>query len=314
MLLIGGAIATTPRARAEGNRWNWEGPNCRASAPLFHSRLGKLLGDAELRRLSGRVRIARRTKPWVVDVSIELDGRHLGDRRFEAKSCEAAAETAAVTASLAVFEVTDPAPEEPVKQTPVVAPPRAEEPAAEAPARPAPPRVEPEPLVEPRLGALGALEIGGLPQSALGAGVLAELGFAARHSVGLMGTITAEQERELGDGRSVASRLLSMTGRACSALASGGRYRVDGCAGAHFMTVLGQGAGFDVNRTGSLQWVAPMLAVSASLRAPSVVEWRLEVDASLPLSRRRFLVDGEEVSRPDALLFGLRLGPVLRFR
>jgi hypothetical protein len=308
MLLIGGAVATTPRARAEGNRWEWEGPHCRASAPLFHSRLGKLLDDSEQRRLSGRVRIAGRAKRWMVDVSIELDGRHLGERRFEAKSCEAAAETAAVTASLAVFEGPERAPNETAQRAPVPAPSRTEQ---------RPPLVRTKaapPPVEPRLGVLGGLEGGALPQWGLGANLIAEIGLSDRHSFALLGSFTAEQERPLGDGRSVSLRLLSATARSCSALASGARYRLDGCAGARFMTVLGQGAGFDVNRAASLQWVAPMLAVSASLRAPSVVEWRLELDASLPLSRRRFLVDGEEVSRPDVLLLGLRLGPVLRFR
>jgi hypothetical protein len=59
--------------------------------------------------------------------------------------------------------------------------------------------------------------------------------------------------------------------------------------------------------------LAPLVGLDFSVRAPSSVEWRLELDGTAPLARHRFLVDGREVSRAAAVVAGVRLGAVLRF-
>lgn len=315
MLLLAGVWRAKP-ARAEEARFAWEGPDCPTSAPLFQTRLEKLIGEADLRRLAGRVGIARQGDTWRVALAIALDGKALGERRFETKSCEHAAETAAVAASMAVFDGgSEPEPE--VAAASGISPDiwtHGAEPVPDFTRPPAPPTVAPAPGIEPRVGILGLAEVGVVPQPVLGAAIEAELGFTQRYSAALIGSVTAAQERDLGGEQSVSLRVFAATARACAAPARGPRYRVDGCAGARLMVVQGRGDGFDVNRSGSLRWWAPLLGANVSLRAPRYLEWRLEIDASVPLSRRSFLVDGEQVSRPNVVVLAVRLGPVLRFR
>src|SRR5215216_4029245 len=107
-LLFGCVVTASPWARAEPRRFHWQGPDCQASAPLFYGRLEELVDQADSQRLAGQVRVKRQGKPWLVEVAIELDGKQLGWRRFVATSCRQAAETAAVTASLAVFDGAEP--------------------------------------------------------------------------------------------------------------------------------------------------------------------------------------------------------------
>jgi hypothetical protein len=79
------------------------------------------------------------------------------------------------------------------------------------------------------------------------------------------------------------------------------------------MQARGRGDGFDSNRAATLTSFAPMLGAHVSVRAPSYIEWRGELSGALPLSRRRFLVDGNEVARAGAVVAAARLGAVLRF-
>lgn len=312
MLLLACAVSRSQRARAEGDRFDWQGPDCSTSASLFQRRLQELVGEADLQRLAGRVGVVRQGKPWIVVVAIELDGEHLGERRFEAASCEHAAETAAVAASMVVFD-SGPPPQAAAANHigPDIWTRRAAAAPSAAPARSSSP---PSGSVEPRAGVLGVAEVGSLPRPVLGAGVEAELAFAERYSAALVGSVTGEQQRSAGPGRSAGLRVFAATARACVAPWGGPVFRIDGCAGLRFMTVHGQGDGFDVNRAASLSWAAPLLGINLSLRAPRFLEWRVELDASSPLSRRRFLVDGEQISRPGLLVLGMRLGPVLRFQ
>lgn len=311
MLLLACTASLPQAARAEGRRFEWQGPDCLTSAALFQSRLEKLVDAADLRRLAGRVGVTRQDERWIVEMAIELDGEHLGQRRFEAKSCEHAAETAAVAASLAVFDDRGQPENAPASSGP------------ESAVRPAAPALDRTPELPPaksaaparfeaRIGVFGVAELGVLPQVAPGAGVEAELAFTPRYSAALLGSLSTEQDRRVGQQQSVALRTFAALVRGCAAPARGWAYRVDGCAGLRFVMVRGRGDGFDVNRAASLLWVAPLLGFNLSLRAPSYLEWRLEFDASLPLSRRRFLVDDQEVARADFVVIGVRLGPVLR--
>jgi hypothetical protein len=313
LLLACAAALQSQRAHAERPRFDWRGPDCLTNMPVFHSRLEKLVGEADLQRLSGRISVARQGERWLVEVAIALDGKHLGQRRFDAPSCEDAAETAAVAASMAVFDggsAGEAAPAGGV--SPDVWRRRADPVPVLSPELPPPPP-EPTARFEPRLGVFGVAAVGALPRPVLGAGIAGELAFTPRYSAALIGSVTTEQERRLGEGQSASLRALAATGRGCAAPAWGPAYRIDGCAGLSFVMVRGRGNDFDVNRSASLLWLAPLLGLNLSLRAPRYIEWRLELEASLPLSRRSFLADGAQVSRPDGVVLGLRLGPVLRF-
>ena len=85
MLLATGAL--TQRARADEARFAWRGPDCASSARLLEQRLAELLEPRDRERLAGRVVVTRSANRYGVELSIDLDGRPLGTRRFEANSC-----------------------------------------------------------------------------------------------------------------------------------------------------------------------------------------------------------------------------------
>jgi hypothetical protein len=311
MLLAAGA--STQRAGAEEARFAWLGPDCAREASTLQRRLAELLELRDRERLAGRVTVTRSAARYRVELSIDWDGRALGTRRFEADSCARAAETAAVAASLAVYdgEGEPPAAAE-VGIRPDIWSQR-QEPTPDLP-RPRPVPATPSgPVFEPRLGLLGLVELGALPEPAWGGSLLLELGVGKRWSLGVLGSTTASQRRAVQEPRSVRLSSFSGSARACVAPLLGARFRLDGCAGMHLMQARGRGEGFDDNRTATLTWAAPELGVHFSVRAPSYLEWRGELDGALPLSRRRFLADGNEVARPGAVVAAARLGAVLRF-
>jgi hypothetical protein len=108
-------------------------------------------------------------------------------------------------------------------------------------------------------------------------------------------------------------RVFSGAARGCFAPLAGERLRLDACGGTQLLWIRGHGEGFDIDRSASLITAAPLFALDLSLQAPQFLEWRVQAEGSVPLSRRRFLVDGREVARASALTFSARVGPVLRF-
>jgi hypothetical protein len=147
----------------------------------------------------------------------------------------------------------------------------------------------------------------------LGVALTLELGVGQRWSFALLGGATTEQRRGLREPQGVLLSAMSAAGRACGAPWLGARHRLDLCAGAQLFRARGRGEGFDSNRAASLMWVAPLLGARFTL-STGFIEWRAEVDGSVPLARRRFLVDGDEVSRAAALVATVRIGALLRFR
>jgi hypothetical protein len=280
---------------------------------LLEQRLGDLVEPSERERLTGSVAVHRQDARYEVELSIDLDGRPLGTRRFEVESCARAAETAAVAASLAVYQGEGEPPGAAAsgispdiwsrrpEPTPDFSRPRAKAPPATSRA------------LEPRLGLLGTAAVGTFAKPSWAGTIVLELGLGRRWSLAALGHATLEQERALDEPKVVYLSALAATARACVAHVLGTDYRLDACTGAHWVRVRGRAEGFDVNRTASLTWLAPLLGVDFSVRAPSRIEWRWEMDASLPLSRRRFLADGGEVSRPSVIVGALRLGALVRF-
>jgi hypothetical protein len=313
MTLLSVLAAAPKRANAEPEYFSWRGPDCISSAPLFESRLASLVDAADLARLAGSIAIAHDAAGLQVAVAIDLDGHHLGERRFAAKDCEHAAETAAVAASLAVFQGEgEPKGAAESGISPDIWTRRPDPVPDFRPERREPPPPSP-PLFEARLGLFEASEIGTLPKVAFGGALLAELGIGERWSVAVLGNVTHEQDRPVNAEQIAALRAFGVLGRACAAPFLGARWRLDACAGLRYVVVHGRGEGFDVNREASLEWLAPLFGLAFSVRAPRVIEWRLELESSAPLSRHRFVVDGNELSRASAVVVSGRLGPVLRF-
>lgn len=311
MLLAAGSL--TRRARAEEARFAWRGRECAGSAPLLERRLAELVEPRDRERLAGSVAVTHGASGYGVELTIHLDGRPLGTRRFEVANCARAAETAAVAASLAVYDGTG-EPEGAAESG--ISPDiwtRRPDPVPDF-SRPRPvPKAAPEPLLEARLGLLGGVEVGALPEPAWGGALELELALGDRWSFAVLAGMTASQQRSVAEQHSVHLSLLSGAARTCGAPLLAARFRLDGCAGARLMQARGQGEGFDLSRTANLNWVAPLLGIDFSIRGPSYVEWRAELEGSVPLSRRRFLVDGDEVAGAGVVVAAARLGALLRF-
>ena len=296
----------------------WQGPACLDSRAVFEQRLAALVKPADAARLSGSVVVAASGGSFDVRLSLALAGRPLGERHFQARTCKAAAETAAVAAAMAAFSDD------------------AASPAAAPSAGASSPdtsgawekKRDPEPdfsgerarrpsagslRAQPRVGLLAFAQVGLLPSPALGGALELGVGVGRRWSLALQGGVSREQEHSHGSERSTFLRLLFGAARVCFAPLATASVRLDACGGVQLLWTRGHGQGFDIDRSASLVTGAPLLALDFSLRAPEFLEWRVQLEGSVPLSRRRFLVDGREEARAAALTFSARLGPVVRF-
>jgi len=314
-VILLGLFQLAPRgARAQASTLVWRGPACLASQAAFEERLAQLVKPADAARLSGGVAVAARGDGFDVQLSLVLGERPLGERHFQARTCKAAAETAAVAAAMAAFS--DDAPpaagqrESSPDNSGAWARKRDPEPDfSRERARPAARPVR----AQPRVGLLAFAQAGVLPSPALGGALELGVGVGRRWSLALQGGVSGEQERNHGTERSTFLRVLFGAARACFAPLAAERLRLDACTGAQLLWIRGHGQGFDIDRSASLATAAPLFALDLSLRAPEFLEWRLQAEGSVPLSRRRFLVDGHAVARAAALTFSARLGPVVRF-
>ena len=319
MLTIGLLELVSRSARAESSNISWSGPDCRDSQPLFEARLSTLVSARDMQQLRARVGTWQRNGKVSVLLALGvIDGAH-GERNFEAPNCKAAAETAAVAAAMAAFSEQEGEPE-PERSDPTQQPSTANLSAWALKPDPVPDffreRVRrgsrPAP-VQLRVGALGFVEQGALPSPSFGGVLELEVGFARRWAAAAEAGVSVEQARALGAGRRALLRLFSGALRVCYAPLSRSSSRIGVCSGAQLLWVRGHGEGFDTNRSASLVALAPFLGLALSITAPRSVEWRAELEAARPLSRRRFLVDGNELLRADSLSWAARLGPLVRF-
>jgi len=134
-----------------------------------------------------------------------------------------------------------------------------------------------------------------------------------RFSAALLGGASLAQDHVVDAAGSVRLRLWSAQARGCYAPFATELARLDACAGLRMFWTRGQGQGFPINRDGSLLALGPSMQLDFSVRAPAPLEWRLELEASAPLSRQRFVVRAREAARLEAVTLSGRLGPVVRF-
>lgn len=315
VLVLGAVTAMASSvARADAFTLTWSSPECASSSSVFETRLATLVTAEERARLSGNVNVERgEGGKLTVTLSLLLAGTPLGERRIDVRSCREAAETAAVTTSLAVFAAaeTQPAPAAPAS-APREAPrgtPSERASASQADMMSAPSSKTERPQLV--VGLFGGVDGGVLPSPA--PAVAVELGGAlGRWSVGVLAAGSAEQDVALARGTALL-RSWSAAARGCWAPLVQERVRLDACVGARWWWLRGRGQDLPVNRAGSLSAFAPLLAAGLALRGPGPFEWLLELEASAPLSRRRFMVGEREVARVDVVTWSGRLGPVVRF-
>jgi hypothetical protein len=320
MLICGLLELVSRSARAETSNIYWKGPDCRDSQPAFEARLSALAEPRDRARLFGLVGMWQRDGKVAVSMRLSVSGGPgLGGRSFEAPSCKAAAETAAVAVAMAAFSPESDA-DESEPGNPAEQPSSANLSAWALKPDPAPDffrervrRRPPRASPQVRTGLLATFQAGVLPQPSLGVAVELGLGFAERWSAALLGGVGLEQERVLEAERRIFLRVLSGVLRGCYAPVALQSSRLSVCTGAQLFWIRGHGSGFDISRSASLVALAPLLAFDFSVNFPKLVEWHAELEGSAPLSRQRFLVDDEEVARSEATILSLRFGPVVRF-
>jgi hypothetical protein len=318
MVFLLSLFPLAPRAaRAEEAKLAWRGPACLDSEGAFETRLRALVKPADVARLHGSVTVTESAGDFSVQLSLLLGARALGERRFRARTCQAAAETAAVAAAMAAFS-DDTASAPPADRRPASPPDRTEAWARKPDPTPEFSRQTERPAArtwpaQPRLGLLAFVQAGVLPSAAVGGALELGVGLGKRWSLALQGGVSGEQERALDGERSAFLREWYGAARGCVAPVAAPRVRWDACGGVQLLWIRGRGHGFDVDRTASLLSAAPLFALDLSWRVPDFVEWRIQAEGSAPLSRRRFLVDGSEADRAAPLTFSARLGPVVSF-
>jgi hypothetical protein len=313
-LLMLGVVGLVARgASAQPLGFDWRGPGCPAFQPAFEAQLGQLVEPALRDRLAGAVTVSPVGNRFDVRLEVTLGGKALGERRFEAADCAGAAKIAAIGAAMAAFS-------ESSKEAPTTPAPAASVAPSAAPTPPPEPEASPDPVpgaspssVQPRLGALAVAQAGVLPGVAWGGALELGIGVGQRWSFAVLGSVSLEQARDIDAQHQALLRLFTGVARGCFAPLLRDGVQLDACGGLQLLWTRGEGSGFDVNHSASLLAVAPLLGIGISLRAPESVEWRAELEGFVPLSRRRFLVDGQQVARASSLGVSARLGPVLRF-
>jgi len=305
---------STVAGRSRAASVAWRGPDCRASQSRFESRLAAMAAPADLARVSGSASTHVARGRVFLRLDLALADRPLSERSFEAKTCDEAAELAAVVVAMAAAPSgqSAPSPAQPPtdeKATKMALEPRDDR-SERRPPRPSPALSDRE--VQLRLGVRGLLQFGALPSPAWGGSAEFALGIGRRWSVAALASASLAQERAL-DEKLTRLNVASLILRGCLALLAQNAFRLDGCAGAEGIWTRGEGRGFEVNHSAAFVQAAPHAAADFSFEAPRHVEWHAEIGASLPLTRPRFLAEQREVSRSWPLLLAARFGPFWRF-
>jgi hypothetical protein len=315
MLGVVGLAARGAAAQPLG--FEWRGPGCKDFQPAFEAQLGQLVEPALRARLAGAVTVSPVGRRFDVRLEVSLGGKALGERSFEAPDCAGAAKIAAIGAAMAAFsessEGADPQASEIAAAPAPIASSSAQPAASTPPARSAAPAASSSWRAEPRVGVLAAVQAGVLPDAVWGGALELGVGIGRRWSFAVLGSASLEQARDIDAEHRALLRLFSGVARGCFAPLLRDKLQLDACGGVQLLWIRGEGSGFDVNHSASLLAAAPLLGFGMSLRAPEMVEWRAELEGFVPLSRRRFLVDGQQVARASALGVTARLGPVVRF-
>lgn len=308
-------IARSALAGEEGLTLSWQAPaGCPSASELRDATL-RTAGEATAREpIDARVRVEQtdRGERWSVTIQTTRAGITSAERRLQASSCAALADATAVVLALAMV------PDERAAE-PATAPAPAPLPArAPAPASPGVAVVKPSKTAasehevaarDPYTHALAAsaslaTDATSLPAPAVGgrAGV-AWTPDAAR--IELAGTYYSYQSKTTDTSQAGAKlTLLTAGARGCWALLRG-PVELSPCAGADLDIVRASGFGARANYDASAAWISA--AAGALVRVP-VGSWlalRAHADATAPLARPRFVVEGDgAVHQPST--FGLR--------
>ena len=312
-LLAGVAVALVAgHAAAEDLNLSWQAPAGCPSGKQVHDAAIRTAGDAGREPLDADVRVDHAAR-WSVTIRTKRAGVASAERQLQAASCAALADATAVILALALIPPAADA-DAPTVEAPEPAPPPAPEAPAGLAAAAAPARApaDADRAAGDRYAhtltasASFATDSTSLPAPAVGgrAGLAWTPG---RARVELAGAYFLGQSKTTDTSQAGASFALLVAGaRGCWALARGA-IELSPCAGADVQRVSAKGFGAATNYDASAAWVS---ATGGALVRFPVTSWlalRGEADALVPLTRPRFVVEGDgAVHKPAAI--GLRAG------
>jgi len=319
-VIVAGVLAAAfPASPAAASELRWDGdPACPDRDQLrfeLERALGKPLADAGDLVFT----VAVQSTPERVTARLRLDegdAARAGDERvLVGASCAELTDTLAVAISLAIGR-SDGETEPPL--SPLTAPP------PEAPARAAAATLdvgrldETSVAVGPRPSAMALLvvDVGSLPQPAVGAGLGLALSWD-RLRLQLGAVLFYPQRAELGAGSGANAELgLTLgTASACTPLfrSPSGSLSLPGCLGLELGRLEGVGSGVAAPRSREILWLAPRAEVGLAWAPPDTrLSLEMLLGAVLPLNRDAFVFDGIGTAHRPSRVAG-RLGANLNF-
>lgn len=322
--LVGGvalSVALLLPALAAAAPIEWEAPADCPGTDAVLAGLRQALGAEEIElgavsRVRGVVVAANgasaaRTRYRLTLEVVEHDRR--STRSFEAERCDDLARTAALAISLAVHSGSR------ESDSATSAPPEtATSPQADPPRQPSDAGAGLDPTNGSgsaratwwAAGANAVLDIGALPEAAVGIGLEARAGFGA-FDLDLHAVLLPSQRRVVGAGDSVELGLMTAGLRACLRLFDRALW-VAGCVGAEAGRFTAEGVGLNPRREVHDPWLAvgPAALVRTAFQGPLQLQFLAE--PLVPLARKRYAVDGTDiVHSPSVVDLRVQAGLVL---
>jgi hypothetical protein len=311
VLVVVASALVAREAAAEDLHLSWSAPEgCPSEHQVREAALRAASTETPRDALDAQALVDRGER-WTVTIRMKRAGLVAAERHLEATSCGALADATSVILAMALVPprrddaqgaeppLPDAIPASPARPGLAAAEAEAERTVSSVPARGPPAR---------GFAASASLATDGttLPSPAVGG----RAGLAwtpSRARVEIAGAYFSDQSKTTGTSEAGARLTLVAAGaRGCWAVAQGD-VELSPCAGADVQVVQARGYGAASNYDASAAWIAA--AGGALVRVP-VTGWlalRGDVDAIGPLSRPRFVVEGEgAVHRPAS--FGVRAG------
>lgn len=290
LLLVGGASAS----RAFAGEFAWSAPpECPVEAQVRADieRLGGVALDDGALTVRGTA-VHEGGGAWRVDLAIAGRDGVTHTRRVVGASCREVADATALIVALALG-------------TPAPLPAPVERPEPPIPRRGEPAEVDLAPIASSRadspervawsFGATTGLDVGALPQPALGFGVAGGLAlgpsrFELRVGAWLPRSAAIETP-------SIGVSLVEASLRYCHALLARDTDSLESCGAIEAGVLRASSSDPHWSKTGQGWWLAPEIGLLATHRAAAWLAIAIEVDALVPLARDRFFFGGAEVHR-----------------
>lgn len=294
-------IALAPRAARADLHISWRAPQgCPSEGNVREATLRTSGAGSEDRgdRIEAEITVDRLDDRWTATIHTKRAGVSAEERKLEATSCQGLADATAVIVAMTLVS--------PATFLSFRANPARDTVSAE-PASPVStpvPSVTRSPAPSSRMAAAGVAIVGGvgaLPSTAAGGRV--HLGWTpGRGRIELAGTYFGAQSKTTGtSGAGASLGLMTVGARGCWAVARTA-VEVSPCAGADLQIVRASGFGAETNYDRGAAWITAGAGGLVRVPISPGFSLRADAEAAAPLSRPRFVVDGDGAIHKPAVL------------